>query len=173
ELRPGAQPTWRNAQGFIGAEPLPSGRYVTRAKIMRGGKVAAVLVRPFILEPAPASKGGPVVIPAAFARVATFDRNAVLQPALVSGMLDSIAAASPSLKSAVTEARAGRYGSAALASRRAAGIGPPPVSGRGRSAPGSARRSPTRCWPTRACGRPDGCRHLRAEARLRAASDGR
>jgi len=114
ELKPGAQPTWRNAQGFIGAEPLPSGRYVTRAKIMRGGKVAAVLVRPFILEPAPASKGGPIVIPAAFARVATFDRGAVLQPALVNGMLDSIASASPSLKSAMTEARAGRYGSAAL-----------------------------------------------------------
>src|SRR6185436_3818556 len=114
ELKPGAQPTWRNAQGFIGAEPLPSGRYVTRAKIMRGGKVAAVLVRPFILEPAPASKGGPIVIPAAFARVASFDRNAVLQPALVNGMLDSIAAASPTLKSAMTEARAGRYGPAAL-----------------------------------------------------------
>jgi predicted Zn-dependent protease len=114
DLKPGVQPTWRNAQGFIGAEPLPSGRYVARAKIMRGGKVAAVLVRPFILEPAPASKGGPIVIPAAFARVATFDRNAVLQPALVNGMLDSIASASPSLKSAMTEARAGRYGSAAL-----------------------------------------------------------
>jgi predicted Zn-dependent protease len=81
---------------------------------MRGGKVAAVLVRPFILEPAPASKGGPIVIPAAFARVATFDRGAVLQPALVNGMLDSIAATSPSLKSAMTEARAGRYGPAAL-----------------------------------------------------------
>jgi predicted Zn-dependent protease len=54
------------------------------------------------------------VIPAAFARVATFDRNAVLQPALVSGWLDSIASRSPSLKSAMTEARAGRYAPAAL-----------------------------------------------------------
>jgi VWFA-related protein len=114
DLKTGAHPTWRNAQGFIGAEPLPSGRYVARAKIMRGDKVAAVLVRPFILEPAPASKGGPIVIPAAFARVAVFDRNAVLQPALVNGLLDSIASKSPSLKSAMAEARAGRYAPAAL-----------------------------------------------------------
>jgi VWFA-related protein len=114
ELKPGAQPTWRVAQGFVGAEPLPSGRYMARARIMRGDKLAGVLVRPFILEPAPASKGGPIVIPAAMARVAAFDRSAVLQPALVNGLLDTIAARSPSLKSAMTEARAGRYGPAAL-----------------------------------------------------------
>ena len=114
DLRPGAQNTWRNALGFIGAEPLPAGRYVARARIMKGERLAGVLVRPFILEPAPASKGGPIVIPAAFARVAVFDRNAVLQPALVNSMLDSIASRSPSLKSAMTEARAGRYAPAAL-----------------------------------------------------------
>jgi len=114
DLRPGAQNTWRNALGFIGAEPLPAGRYVARARIMKGEKLAGVLVRPFILEPAPATKGGPIVIPAAFARVAVFDRNAVLQPALVNSMLDSIASRSPSLKSAMTEARAGRYAPAAL-----------------------------------------------------------
>jgi len=114
ELKPGAQPTWRIAQGFVGAEPLPSGRYMARARVMRGDKLAGVLVRPFILEPAPASKGGPIVIPAAMARVAAFDRNTVLQPALVNGLLDAIAARSPSLKGAMTEARAGRYGPAAL-----------------------------------------------------------
>ena len=114
ELRPGAQPSWRNALGFIGAEPLPAGRYVTRARIMKGEKLAGVLVRPFILEPAPVTRGGPIVIPSAFVRVAAFDRNAVLQPALVNGMLDSIAARSASLKNAMTEARAGRYAPAAL-----------------------------------------------------------
>jgi len=114
ELKTGAQPTWRVAQGFVGAEPLPSGRYVARARIMRGDKLAVVLVRPFILEPSPASKGGPIVIPASMARIAAFDRTAVLQPALVNGLLDAIAARSPSLKSAMTEARAGRYGPAAL-----------------------------------------------------------
>ena len=114
ELKAGAQPTWRVAQGFVGAEPLPSGRYLARARIMRGDKVAAVLVRPFILEPAPASKGGPIVIPAAMARVAAFDRNAVLQPTLLTSMLDTVAGRSPSLKSAMVEARAGRYGPAAL-----------------------------------------------------------
>jgi predicted Zn-dependent protease len=100
--------------GFIGAEPLPAGRYVTRARIMKGDKLAAVLVRPFILEPAPVTRGGPIVIPSAFVRVAAFDRNAVLQPALVNGMLDSIAARSAALKSAMSEARAGRYAPAAL-----------------------------------------------------------
>jgi len=114
DLKPGAQPTWRVAQGFVGAEPLPSGRYLARARIMRGEKLAGVLVRPFILEPSPASKGGPIVIPAAMARVAAFDRNAVLQPALLNGLLETVAAHSPSLKSAMTEARAGRYGPAAL-----------------------------------------------------------
>jgi len=114
ELKPGSQPFWRNAVGIIGAEPLPAGRYVTRARILKGEKLAGVLVRPFILEPSPAVKGGPIVIPAAFARVATFDRNAVLQPALLNRMLDSIAAKSASLKTAMTEARAGRYGAAAL-----------------------------------------------------------
>jgi VWFA-related protein len=114
ELKPGTQPTWRVAQGFVGAEPLPSGRYLARARIMRGDKLAGVLVRPFILEPAPASKGGPIVIPAAMARIAAFDRSAVLQPALVGNLLDTVAARSPSLKGAMTEARAGRYGAAAL-----------------------------------------------------------
>jgi VWFA-related protein len=112
ELKPSSQETWRVAQGFIGAEPLPAGRYVARARIMKGGMLAGVLVRPFILEPSPASKGGPIIIPASFARISAFDRNAVLQPALVDGMLTSIAARSPSLKSAMTEARAGRYGPA-------------------------------------------------------------
>ena len=114
ELRPGAKPTWRNALGFIGAEPLPGGSYVARARVMKGDKLAAVLVRPFVLEPAPVTKGGPIVIPAAFARIAPFDRNAVLQPALVSSMLDAVGARSPSLKSAMIEARAGRYAPAAL-----------------------------------------------------------
>jgi len=114
ELRPGHADTSRLAQGFIGAEPLPAGRYVARARIMRGDKVAAILARPFILEPSPASKGGPIVLPASFLRVTAFDRNAVLQPALVSGMLDSVATRSTTLKDAMTEARAGRYGPAAL-----------------------------------------------------------
>jgi predicted Zn-dependent protease len=54
------------------------------------------------------------VLPASFLRVTAFDRNAVLQPALVSGMLDSVATRSTTLKDAMTEARAGRYGPAAL-----------------------------------------------------------
>jgi hypothetical protein len=114
DLRPGHADNARMVQGFIGAEPLPAGRYVARARIMRGDKVAAVLARPFVLEPSPASKGGPIVLPAAFVRATAFDRNAVLQPALVSGMLDAVAARSTSLKDAMADARAGRYAPAAL-----------------------------------------------------------
>ena len=114
DLRASRNDNSRLAQGFIGAEPLPAGRYVARARIMRGDKVAAILARPFILEPQPASKGGPIVLPASFVRVTAFDRTAVLQPALVNGMLDAVAARSTTLKDAMTEARAGRYGSAAL-----------------------------------------------------------
>ena len=113
-LSTGAHDTWRVARGLIGAEPLPGGRYVARARITKGDKLAGVLVRPFILEAVPASKGGPILIPAGFARPVAFDRNAVLQPAVLGGMLDVVAARSPALKDAMTEARAGRYSTAAL-----------------------------------------------------------
>ena len=43
-----------------------------------------------------------------------FEETAVLQPALLDGMLQSVAARSPSLKDAMVEARAGRYAPAAL-----------------------------------------------------------
>ena len=102
------------AQGYIGAEPLPAGRYVARARIVRGDKVVALLTRPFILETAAAAKGGPMLIPSAFARTAAFDRGTVLQPSLVTSFLDTVAARGPALKGAVAEARAGRYGAAAL-----------------------------------------------------------
>jgi Flp pilus assembly protein TadD len=46
--------------------------------------------------------------------IARFDRNAVLAPAVVNAMLDSLAARGPALKGALTEARAGRYSAAAL-----------------------------------------------------------
>ena len=113
-LSDGAHDTWRVARGLIGAEPLPGGRYVARARIMKGDTLAGVLVRPFILEAVAASAGGPILIPAAFARPVAFDRNAVLQPAVLGGMLDVIAARSPALKDAMAEARAGRYGTAAI-----------------------------------------------------------
>jgi VWFA-related protein len=113
-LTKAAKQTWRVAQGYIGAEPLPAGRYVARARIRRADKTVASLTRPFVLETAAAAKGGPMLIPSAFARASTFDRAVLLQPTLVAGYLDTVAARGPSLKSAVTEARAGRYGAAAL-----------------------------------------------------------
>jgi Flp pilus assembly protein TadD len=114
---PGRQPTWRTAQGFLGARVLPPGRYVARAKITRGGKVVGVLSRPFIL--ARSADAGAVistlVTPASLLEsLPKFSRDAVLAPDLVKAMFDAVEKRSPALKDALVEARAGRYGAAAL-----------------------------------------------------------
>jgi len=109
----------RLAQAVVMTRMLPPGRYVARAQITRGGKPAGALVRPFILE-APTStlsyeEGGSVLVPTALlASISRFERDAVLKPEVVSAMLDVVQQGSPGLKSAMTEARAGRYGAAAL-----------------------------------------------------------
>jgi VWFA-related protein len=111
QLIPGAAPTQRAGQGVVSATLLPAGRYVARARVLRAGKVAGILARPFILDtPADAAP------PAMFVRgeVAKFDRQATLQRDLVQGMLDAVEKRSPALKGPVAEARAGRYGPAAL-----------------------------------------------------------
>jgi VWFA-related protein len=107
----GAGPTQRVGQGMVAATLLPSGRYVARARVLRAGKVAGVLARPFILD-APADSALPV--PFLRGSVAKFDRQATLQRDLVQGMLDAVEKRSPALKGSVAEARAGRYGAAAL-----------------------------------------------------------
>jgi VWFA-related protein len=108
-----AQATRRVAQAAVEASVLPLGRYVARARISRDGKPAGVLVRPFVLG---TLRAGAVVVagPVSVGEVAAFDRGAVLAPAVVIGMLESIATRGPALKDAMTEARAGRYGPAAL-----------------------------------------------------------
>ena len=111
QLVAGAGPTERVSQGIVTASLLPAGRYVARARVLRDGKVAGVLVRPFILD-APADGGLPV--PFLRGNVAKFDRQATLQRDLVQGMLDAVEKRSPTLKGPVAEARAGRYGAAAL-----------------------------------------------------------
>jgi VWFA-related protein len=107
----GAGATQRIGQGVVSATLLPAGRYVARARVLRAGKVAGVLARPFILD-APANSAPPLM----FARgeVAKFDRQATLQRDLLQGMLDAVEKRSPALKGPVAEARAGRYGAAAL-----------------------------------------------------------
>lgn len=111
QMIPGAGPTQRAGQGVVSATLLPAGRYVARARVVRGGKVAGVLSRPFILD-APPDAGLPV--PFLRGSVAAFDRQVTLQRELVQGMLDAVEKRSPALKGPIAEARAGRYGAAAL-----------------------------------------------------------
>jgi tetratricopeptide (TPR) repeat protein len=107
-LASGAQPTWRVAEAGISARELPAGRYVARARVLKGGNTITVLSRPFILErTTPMRAAIAPVIPA-------FDRGAVLQAAFLSSMFDSIEKRAPALKAVMAQARAGRYGPAAL-----------------------------------------------------------
>ena len=106
--------TRRVAQAAVDAAALPPGRYIARAKIAREGAPAGVLFRPFVLG---TLRPGTIVNPTGpinLGRIAKFDRSAVAAPAVVGAMLDAIAAEKPTLKSALTEARAGRLGPAAL-----------------------------------------------------------
>lgn len=117
ELRPGKQPAWRIATAVLGARPLPPGRYVARAHVARAGKTVAVLSRPFVLEPGTKLDAAPIMAARAVSfgsSLPPFDRNAVTTREFVAPMLDAVAQRSPSLKDAVTEARAGRYGAGAL-----------------------------------------------------------
>jgi VWFA-related protein len=118
-LMPGSQTSWRVATGVLGGQALPPGRYVARARIVREGTPVGVLTRPFVLERSSAAK---TVSPTAVAAAAVsfagtlpkFDREAALRPELVSAMLDIVQQRSPGLAPSVSEARAGRYGPAAL-----------------------------------------------------------
>jgi VWFA-related protein len=107
----GPEPTHRIGQGVVSASLLPPGRYVARARVLRGTNVAGVLVRPFILDAPP---GGAAPVPFMRGNVAKFDSRVTLQRDLVQSMLDSVEKRSPALKGPVAEARAGRYGAAAL-----------------------------------------------------------
>jgi len=107
----------RIAQAFIPTLALPPGRYVARVEITRDGKRLTILARPLVLERGtPTLTGVPATPPALFVASALgkFDRDAVLRPEFVSPMLDYVEKRSPTLKDAMVEARAGRYGPAAI-----------------------------------------------------------
>ncbi len=107
----------RIAQAFIPTLALPPGRYVARVDITRDGKRLTLLSRPLVLERATTTLNGmPATPPALFvpSALGKFDRDAVLRPEFVAPMLDSMEKRSPTLKTAMAEARAGRYGPAAI-----------------------------------------------------------
>ena len=111
QMLPTPNANQRISQGVMSPAMLPPGRYIARARITRGGNVAGLLARPFIVD---GSARGDMPSPFLRGNVAKFDRNAVLRRDLLDGMLDSMAKTSPALKGPLTEARAGRYGIAAL-----------------------------------------------------------
>ena len=107
----------RIAQAFIPTLALPPGRYVARVEVTRDGQRLTVLSRPLVLERgATTLTGVPATPPALFVSSALgkFDRDAVLRPEFVAPMLDYVERRSPTLKDAMVEARAGRYGPAAI-----------------------------------------------------------
>ena len=120
QMAAGRQPTWRVATGIVAAQALPPGRYVARAQIAREGKTVGVLARPFVLERA--ASGARIVAPAAVTAASIsfasslpkFDSALALRGDLLNPMLDLVEKRSPGLKAAMVEARAGRYGAAAL-----------------------------------------------------------
>ena len=119
QLAPGRQTTWRVASGVMVAQALPPGRYVARAQITREGKAVGVLVRPFVLERAAGSRTvAPAAVTAAAVSFASslpkFDPADTMKSDLLGPLLDMVEKRSATLKDSMVEARAGRYGPAAL-----------------------------------------------------------
>jgi thioredoxin-like negative regulator of GroEL len=110
EVLKGADPAHRVVQGLISPSMLPPGRYVARARVMRGANVAGLLARPFIVDAA----GGAAASPFLRGNVGRFDPKVMLQRDLLNGMIEGVLKRSPELKGPVAEAKAGRYGAAAL-----------------------------------------------------------
>jgi len=111
------KPTTRAAQALVTPTALPEGRYVMRARILRDGTAAGLLVRPFLLTaPGPAATTTVATAPRVYrpSSVPGFDRSVVLQPDVIASLLDEVAQRSPGLGRAVTEARSGRYATGAL-----------------------------------------------------------
>jgi VWFA-related protein len=119
QLVPGKQPTWRIASGVMPAQALPPGRYVARAQIKRDGRAVGVLVRPFVLERAAGARTvAPTAVTAASLSFASslpkFDAAGTMTGDLLTQLLAITEKRSATLKDAMVEARAGRYGTAAL-----------------------------------------------------------
>jgi hypothetical protein len=111
ELLAGTEPTQRMAQGVLSATLLPPGRYVARARITRDGKIAGVLSRPFILDGVEATAAAS---PFMQGSVAKFDSRVAMSTRVIGAMLDSVEKQFPNAKAPLVEARAGRYGAAAV-----------------------------------------------------------
>jgi VWFA-related protein len=113
-LAAGPRPEWRMAHGGISPDLLPPGRYVARARVERDGRLEAVLVRPFYLDATSVTAEPRPIRGLRIGSVPSFDPESVLAPAVLRSMLDLAEKSAPAMKSAMAEARAGRYGIGAL-----------------------------------------------------------
>jgi len=109
--------------GVINTTTLPPGRYLARVTVTQGGKPRGHLLRPFrVVAGAPAAEAEtPVVMPLPTALVSAmltdlpvFDRKELLAPEVVNAVLTSAERARPAAKAALTSARSGKLGPAAL-----------------------------------------------------------
>jgi VWFA-related protein len=119
QLSVGARPSWRVATGLVSVRQLPPGRYVARARITRDGTAVGVLTRPFVIDRAAGATNVSYAERAAAAKafaatLPRFDKDAMMGRDLLAPMLDALEKRSAMLQDAMVEARAGRYGAAAL-----------------------------------------------------------
>lgn len=108
------QPTSRGVQAVLAARALPPGAYVLRARIVREGSQVGLLARPFVLHAAATAAGSAIAAPRLTFVAAGFDRSITLAAGVVKELLDAVERRAPTLKDAMSEARAGRYGAASL-----------------------------------------------------------
>jgi Flp pilus assembly protein TadD len=119
ELVASAHPGMRIAAALVPVQALPPGRYLARATIVRDGKPAGQLSRPFVIVARAAGDGdaaGPMTLPTSlFTAPPPLEAKQALQPAVLGTMLEGLERSTPSLAPAVASARAGEYRAAALA----------------------------------------------------------
>ena len=113
EVLAGDEPTLRTVHGVLSPTLLPAGRYVARMRVLRDGDVAGVLVRPFILDP-PEATSGAQPSPFMWGEIAEFDPRVAMTSQILGGLLDSVEKQFPDMEGPLAEARAGRYGTAAI-----------------------------------------------------------
>ncbi len=123
----GSSPEVGVLQATLNTTALPPGRYLARAVIVQGGKPQGHLVRPFrVIAPSSSSAeaataGGSVasslpadLLGAMFANLPLVDRSDLLKPDVLTAVLAAAERARPTAMAALTTARAGKLGPAAL-----------------------------------------------------------
>jgi VWFA-related protein len=120
----GASPEVVNLRAQFHTSALPPGRYLARGILRQDGKPHGHLIRPFRIVPAPpaAMAGAPAVVGVVpnemamllLGALSNFDRQELLTPPMLTSMFALADARVTGSKAAVTEARRGDLGAAAM-----------------------------------------------------------